>query len=86
MQFIECLVTNSIYEKTGLIWNWKEIFDLLHNDSYSKVDKIQRKVVYSTGQNNRPIGDISYQLWNGLQIIDLDNWRRIAVFSCFGKH
>ena len=72
LQFIECLVTNSIYEKTGLIWNWKEIFDLLHNDSYSKVDKIQRKVVYSTGQNNRPIGDISYQLWNGLQIIDLD--------------
>ena len=45
LQFIECLVTNSIYEKTGLIWNWKEIFDLLHNDSYSKVDKIQRKVV-----------------------------------------
>ena len=72
LQFIECLVTNSIYDKTGMTWNWKEIYDLLHNETYSKIDKIKRKVVYSTDQNSRPIGDVSYQIWNGLQIIDLD--------------
>jgi hypothetical protein len=72
LQFIECLVANTIYDKTGLAWNWKEIYDLLHNEAYARMDKIKRKVVYATDQNSRPIGDVAYQMWNGLQIIDLD--------------
>ena len=81
LQFIECLVTNSIYDKSGLVWNWGDIFKLLFNDGYASVDKIRRKVVYSTQLNNRPIGDISYQTWNGLQIIDLDiKNEKIATF------
>jgi hypothetical protein len=55
-----------------MIWDWGSIFNLLFNEDYSKLDKIQRKVVYSTTSNNRPIGEVSYQTWNGLQIIDLD--------------
>ena len=72
LQMIECLVLNSIYEKAGIVWNWKQIYDLLYDEEYSKVEKSNRKVVYSTSSNNRPIGDISFQIWNGLQIIDLD--------------
>lgn len=72
LQLIECLVTHTIYDKTGVIWDWKRIYDLLYDKDYSNVDKINRKVVYSTSNNNRPIGDIAFQVWNGLQIIDLD--------------
>ena len=72
LQLIECLVTNSIYDKVGIVWNWKQIYDLVYNEEYAKVEKANRRVVYSTSSNNRPIGDISFQMWNGLQIIDLD--------------
>ena len=72
LQLIECLVTNTIYDKSGIVWDWKQIYDLLYDEEYSKVDKISRKVVWTTSKNDRPIGDISFQIWNGLQIIDLD--------------
>lgn len=72
LQFIETLVINSIYEKTGIIWNWGDIYKLMKDPTYRNVEKIQRKVVYSTSGNQRPIGDGSYNIWNGLQIIDID--------------
>ena len=72
LQFIETLVVNSIYEKSGIIWNWSDIFNLMKDPTYKNVDKIKRKVVYSSSSNQRPIGDMSYNIWNGLQIIDID--------------
>jgi len=72
LQLIECLVTKSIYDKTGIVWNWGDIFKLILDKTYSTVDKIQRKVVFSTSSTQRPIADVSYSMWNGLQIIDLD--------------
>lgn len=72
LQFVECLVTNTIYDKVGTIQNWMYIYNLLYNSDYKLVEKINRRVIYSTTSNDRPIGDISYQTWNGLQIIDLD--------------
>ena len=72
LQFIETLVVNSIYEKSGIIWNWGDIYNLMKDPSYKAVDKINRKVVYSSSSNQRPIGDMSYNIWNGLQIIDID--------------
>ena len=72
LQFIECLVTNSIYDKIGIIKDWGYIYKLLYNKEYALSEKIKRQVVYSTSSNNRPVGDVAYQMWNGLQIIDLD--------------
>lgn len=72
LQLLECLVTHSIYDKTGIIWDWKQVYDLLYDEEYSRTDKINRKVVWATNKNDRPIGDIAFQIWNGLQIIDLD--------------
>ena len=72
LQMIECLVTINIYEKTGIVWNWGDIYKLLLDKTYAKTDKINRKVVYSTSSNQRPIGNASFNIWNGLQIIDLD--------------
>lgn len=72
LQMIETLVTNSIYEKSGMVWNWGNIYKLTRDPEYAKIDKINRKVVYPSSGTNRPIGDNAYMIWNGLQIIDLD--------------
>lgn len=72
LQFIETLVINSIYEKSGIIWNWGDIYNLMKDPTYKNVEKIKRKVIYPTSSNQRPIGDLSYNVWNGLQIIDID--------------
>ena len=72
LQLIECLVTDSIYAKQGSVYNWKYIYDLLYDENYAKTDKKYRKVVYSTSSTIRPVGQTSFQTWNGLQIIDLD--------------
>lgn len=69
---IQTLVIRSIYEKTGQVWNWSNVYALVRDPEYAKVDKINRKVVYPSFGTNRPIGDIAYTIWNGLQIIDLD--------------
>lgn len=90
---VECLVTNSIYEKRGFIRNWKYIFDLLLDDFYAKTEKTNRKVVFSVESNDRPIGDNSYLTWNGMQIIDLDikdktiaNKLKTALFDSLKKY
>jgi hypothetical protein len=92
LSLINCLVINSIYEKVGFSWTWDKIFNLLIDPEYAGVEKTKRKVVYPTSQNNRPIGDIAYQMWNGLQIIDLDikneqlaNKLKIVLFKELNK-
>lgn len=72
LEQIKCLVINSIYEHVGMIWNFKDIYDLMHSDSYKNVEKIRRKVLYSSYLNNRPTGETSYNSWCGFQTIDLD--------------
>lgn len=72
LENIKCLVINSIYEHVGMIWNFGDIYELMHQDSYQNIDKINRKVLYSTFNNNRPVGENSYGGWNGFQTIDLD--------------
>ena len=72
LQTLECLVTNSIYDNGGFIYNWNDIYNLLCDPVYRNVQKTYRKVVFSTSGTARPIGEKSFDMWNGLQIIDLD--------------
>ena len=72
LQFIESLVTDKIYSNTGVVMNWFDIYKMLYDPVYAATDKTKRKVVFSTASSNRPVGDIAYGMWNGLQIIDLD--------------
>lgn len=69
---VECLVTNSIYDHNGFIYNWNDIYKLLFDPIYRNTQKTYRKVVFSTSGNIRPVGEKSFSIWNGLQIIDLD--------------
>ena len=72
LQFIECLVLDNIYNMSGSIRNWYEIYSLMTNKLYKNVDKKNRKVIYSCTNKSRPVGEKSYMTWNGFQIIDLD--------------
>ena len=69
---IKTLVLKSLYDKEGIIWTWKDIYQLLIDISYSNIEKNKRKLVYPVLSINRPIGEDVYNTWNGLQIIDLD--------------
>ena len=72
LQFVECLVLDNIYNMSGTIRNWGEIYSLMTNKLYKNVDKKNRKVIYSCTSTSRPVGEKSYMTWNGFQIIDLD--------------
>ena len=72
LQNVECMVMNSIYDNAGFIYNWNNIYDMLLDPVYKNTQKTYRKVVFSTSGHDRPIGEKSFMLWNGLQIIDLD--------------
>ena len=68
----ESVVCNTIYEKYGIMHSWIDVFNLMQDPIYKTVEKINRKVIYSSMVPNRPIGDTAFDTWNGLQIIDLD--------------
>ena len=72
LQLIETLVTDKIWYTEGVVVNWWDIFALMHNKDYANIDKKNRKVIFSTSSSKRPIGDQAYNMWNGLQIIDID--------------
>ena len=44
----------------------------LINPNNKSVTKTNRKVVYSTGNGERPVGEAAYDIWNGFQVIDMD--------------
>ena len=64
---LESVVCNSVYEKYGIMYNWKDIYDLIHDPIYKNVEKINRKVVYSSMVPNRPVGETAFDTWNGLR-------------------
>lgn len=72
MAMIPCLITNSIYDKVGIVQTWKDVWMLTQDSIYRNVEKSNRKVVFSVAGNNRPIGEKSFSMWNGIQIIDID--------------
>lgn len=72
LQLIETLVTQKITYTSGNIYNWYDIFGLMHDKNYATFEKKDRMVVFSTADTKRPIGDVAYNMWNGLQIFDLD--------------
>ena len=72
LSMVSCLITNSIYDKVGIVQSWKDVWMLTQDPIYKNVEKANRKVVFSVSSNNRPIGEKSFSMWNGIQIIDID--------------
>lgn len=72
MSMVSCLITNSIYDRVGIVQSWKDVWNLTQDPIYRKTEKASRKVVFSVSCNDRPIGEKSFSMWNGIQIIDID--------------
>lgn len=72
LELLDCLVVNSIYDRIGFRYTWKDVWNLIQDPIYKNTEKTNRKVVFSCSGVNRPIGDMSWMVWNGIQIIDID--------------
>ena len=72
LDLIDVFVTNHIYENHGSIYTFTNILDLLISPEYATTNKEKRKVVFPTSTQKRPVGDMAYDIWNGVQIIDID--------------
>lgn len=93
LSMVSCLITNSIYDKVGIVQSWKDVWMLIQDPIYKNVEKASRKVVFSVSSNNRPIGEKSFSMWNGIQIIDIDiknkkiaNELKIKIFEDLNKY
>lgn len=93
LSMVSCLITNSIYDKVGIVQSWKDVWMLTQDPIYKNVEKASRKVVFSVSSNNRPIGEKSFFMWNGIQIIDIDiknkkiaNELKIKIFEDLNKY
>jgi len=58
--------------KNGHICTLYDLLTLLTDEKNKSITKIDRKVIYSTANGERPIGKTAYDLWNGFQVIDMD--------------
>lgn len=74
-RLLECNVTifdNIKSTKNGHICTLYDLLNILTDEKYKSITKINRKVIYSTANGERPIGKTAYDLWNGFQVIDMD--------------
>lgn len=69
---VKVTVSDSIRYNSGQVWGLDQVLMLTQDTSYAGVDKLQRKVLYSTSDGTRPVQSDAYYKWNGFQVIDLD--------------
>lgn len=65
-------ILDSIRYSEGPISTLRTIIDTLTSPYNKDVDKINRKVIYSTSDGIRPIGKDAFMRWNGFQVLDMD--------------
>lgn len=62
----------SIRDKVGEIGTLHNLLNFIVDERYKNVKKIDRLVVYSATDGNRPIGSSAFDSWGGFQVIDMD--------------
>lgn len=65
-------IMDSVKVSTGVKATLSDLVELLISPNNKDVVKTKRKVVYSTSNGERPVGDKAFELWNGFQVIDMD--------------
>ena len=70
----ECQITicSNIKQTQGVVCTLEELINTIISKDNKKLNKADRKVVYSTSNGERPIGKKAFELWNGFQVIDMD--------------
>ena len=65
-------IKDGVKASTGAKATLSDLVELLISPNNRDVVKTKRKVVYSTSNGERPVGDKAFELWNGFQVIDMD--------------
>ena len=90
----ECQVTicSSIKQTQGISCTLEDLVNTIISLENKSVAKINRKVIYSTSNGERPIGKKAFELWNGFQVIDMDikdeaiaQKLKYHIFNCLNK-
>ena len=68
----ECTICDNIKQTKGTSKTLKNLLYTILDKNNKTVSKINRKVIYSTSNGERPIGKKAFELWNGFQVIDMD--------------
>lgn len=68
----EISIMNTITAQSGTKCTLYDLVATVTNISNKDVTKTKRKVVYSTSNGERPVGNKAFELWNGFQVIDMD--------------
>ena len=70
----ECQATifPNLFTNTGNIGTLKDLVNTAVNPEFKNTKKTNRRVIYSTSTEERPVGETAFALWNGFQVIDLD--------------
>lgn len=70
----ECQATicSNIKQTQGISCTLEELVNTIISPANKNCTKINRKVIYSTNNGERPIGKKAFELWNGFQVIDMD--------------
>lgn len=68
----EISIMPCITATSGVKATLNDLVNILIDPSNKNIPKTKRKVVYSTSNGERPIGNKAFELWNGFQVIDMD--------------
>ena len=70
----ECTITmcDGIKALSGDVVTLDKVVSTITDVNNKNIQKINRKVIFSTSTGNRPVGDNAYDTWNGFQVIDMD--------------
>lgn len=62
----------NIRSSQGQLCDLNNLIHIITNPSNSNINKMDRNVVYSSNNGNRPVGQNAVNAWSGFQIIDMD--------------
>ena len=65
-------ITDNIKLPTGNKLTLKDVVNIIVDKKNKNINKLNRKVIYSSLNGERPIGKKAYNTWCGLQVIDMD--------------
>ena len=65
-------IAPNVKSSKGEVKQLKDLVNEIVDRKNSTVQKTSRKVVFSSDNGERPVGDAGYMHWNGFQLIDMD--------------
>lgn len=65
-------ITDNIKLATGHKSTLKDVVNIIVDKKNKDINKLNRKVIYSSFNGERPVGKKAYNTWCGLQVIDMD--------------